>query len=179
MEKIILDDSLVVLLDEAAVDILSDASRNKTYGAEALTVGDSFTLAIDENSGKLITGGEYNNHKFLRLNCTGCRKSISVAALLGTAKPSKYFVDARYKDGREFLDGYNETNVLESAYQPESRTEREIIPILATDYIGATFTVIAKVSYVAVFSGVEQTVTQYLFKCDKPTKTNTKRNNKK
>lgn len=166
MEKVILtEQEIKTLLDENAAAMLNDANRSKVYGAESLEPGDIITI-LPNAEGKLFTGGEYNGNKFLRILCSGDRANVSVSALLGTSKPRKYFATAGYSP--EFAEGYDSDKALAEAWKPEARNEKEIVPILCKNYIGAKFTCIAHVEYTANFQGVESQAHFYLFKCEMP-----------
>lgn len=158
---ILTEQEMKTLFDDEAAALLKDEKRVKVYGAEGLEVGDE--IVIQPNAeGKLFIGGEYNGNKFMRINCVGDRANVSVSTLLGTAKPRKYFASEGYSP--EFAEGYNAENILSEAWQPEARNEKEIIPILAKEYIGDKFVVIAHVEYTAVFDHVETPAHFYLFK---------------
>lgn len=162
MEKVILTEQEIdKLLDKEAAALLKDEKRVKVYGSEGLAIGDEITIQPDAE-GRLFIGGEYNGNKFIRILCTGDRANIPVSTLLGTAKPRKYFASEGFNP--EFADGYTAANILSEAWQPEARNEKEIIPILAKEYIGVKFVVIAHVEYTAVFDHVETPAHFYLFK---------------
>lgn len=153
-------ESVKALFNESAVAILNKEGRNKSYGVEGLTVGDTFKLVARD--GKLVEGAEFNGNDYLRLNCEGDRFNISVTSLLGTSKPRKYF---KKENELELAEDYTLSKVLADAWKPESRQEKEILPILAQNYIGKTFKCVASCEYYVTYMGnpEPQLTHSYLF----------------
>lgn len=148
------------LFDTKAIEIFNKEGRTKSYGVEGLAVGDTFKLVAKD--GKLVEGAEFNENVYLRLNCEGDRANISVTSLLGTSKPRKYFKE---ENELELADGYTLEKVLVDAWKPESRQEKEILPILAKEYLGKTFKCVASCEYYVTFTGnpEPQLTRSYLF----------------
>ena len=165
MEKVILTDAQKAMVDSKATEILANENRSKVYGAEGLEVGDEFILTPNAE-GKLVLGGTFGRYDFLRFACTGDRSTISASALLGSAKPRKYFASAGYSP--EFAKDYDSAKALADAWKPEVRNEKEIIPYMVANYVGAKFTCIASCDYTAEIDGQEQDMHTYLFKVEMP-----------
>lgn len=171
MEITILTDEQKSLIDEKAAEILANENRSKMYGVEGLEVGDQFTLTPDAK-GKLVLGGTYGSKDFLRFACKGDRATISASALLGPSKPRKYFGENAKVEEKELFEDWDFNKVLAECWKPETRDEKEIIPYIVANFVGAKFTCIAACTYKADFdnSGQMQDAHYYLFKCEMPTK---------
>ncbi len=152
--------SVASLFDANAVAIFNIEGRTKSYGIEGLSVGDTFKLVTKD--GVLVEGAEFNENKYLRLNCEGDRANISVTSLLGTSKPRKYF---KGDNELELAEGYTLEKALNDAWKPESRQEKEILPILAKVYLNKTFKCIASCEYYVTYTGnpEPQLTRSYLF----------------
>lgn len=169
MEITILTDEQKAMVDAKATEILSNENRSKVYGAEGLEVGDEFTLTPNAE-GKLVLGAIFGTRDFLRFACTGDRSTISASALLGPSKPRKYFGEGAKVEEKVLFEGWDFDKVLAEAWKPETRNEKEIIPYMVANYVGAKFTCIASCTYKADFdnSGQLQDAHYYLFKCEMP-----------